>query len=351
MSRLAAQASSSRFSQPSFVPPSQASVARSSSLNEPSYKRLAKDQEFQLVIRDMAERSGLPEQSLDKLFKRPDGQINMEVYEEFAKTFVPQALDPMNNYEMYEMMGDAGINKATVSYLFRVLHPLLSKKNHPESVSYLNNIKAYYVSTKAYADMFIQIGFLDVFMKLFDSREAANAYLQGENISKKKDKNIYEDIMEAFCGCMELMIDRYVGMFKGFLYVNNFIIDILNNIGIQYDPNFYWTPFQIAKETNDKITAYNSRMNTNLPTFEYGTDDKTGKYAVLAVTKDQYGRPSKSVFENIRSGTSSSGGKLDDDTRNELARLLLNNLEQKKDYRDLIRKLPTAEDLGIESLI
>lgn len=347
-SAVAAQASSSRLSQ-SFAPPNQ--VSARSSMNEPAYKRLSKDQEFQLVIRDMAERSGLPEQSLDKLFKRPDGQPNMEVFEEFAKTFVPQALDPMNNYEMYEMMGDAGINKATVAYLFRVLHPLLSKKNHPESVSYLNNIKAYYVSTKAYADMFIQIGFLDIFMKLFESRDAANLFLSGENISKKKDKNLYEDIMEAFCGCMELMIDRYVGMFKGFLYVNNFIIDILNNIGIQYDPGFYWTTFQIAKETNDKITAYNSRMGTNLPTFEYGTDDQSGKYAVLAVTKDQYGRPSKFVFENIRSNTSSSGGKLDDDTRNELAALLLKNLEQKAEYRDLIRKLPSAEDLGIESLV
>lgn len=326
-----------------------------SSGKQSPYLVLANDEEFQYIMRDMAERSGIPEEGMRALFYTRGNDKNMEVYQELAKAFIPQALDPKNNYEMYEMMGDKSINKAVVSYIFRTLYPLLSKSGHPESVSYLNNVIATCVSTKSFVKMFELIGFNDILFKVIGPKENFNMFVVKEQSGKRREKNIQEDMMEAFVGCMEVMIDRYVKMFTGFMFINNLMIDVLDKMDIQYNPSYYWTDYQVIKETCDKImSANNTRKRegkTLLPVYEFGQYRDTYAVYEIEIVATATGLQQGARSPLFTDGNSVGKLGIDDDIRNMLAKKVLQKLSSDPTYNDLIRKLPTAEDLGISSLV
>jgi len=168
------------------------------------------------------------------------------------------------------------------------------------------------------------------------------------NISVKKQKNIddlHEDVMEAFIGCLELQLDTYIGMHRGFVYVSNLIYDLFSDVEINFDPAPLWTPAMLLKETNDKIRAHNSRFPQNkLSTFVVQPAPgypNTYKMVEIDQNERKHDVPNEVVTNQDRA-----------EAENMLAASALTFISTSGLYRDeVIQRAPTPADLGISDLV
>ena len=304
-----------------------------SSLRE--YENLAKDQDFQLCMRDMVERTGITDDNLRDMFV-VDGRPRMEVYQEFAKCFVPKSVDPVNNYELYEIAGDYALNKSTFGYLFRILFPLLSAGGSPQALSYMDVVKAYYISKKFYSQLPIQLGLTEFLHRVCYNNQAIKLFLMS-----KKIEDLYEDLMEAFIGCLELQIDRYVGMHHGYVFVANFVFDLLESMNLNFHPSFFWGSPRLLKETNDMINSHNSDpKNEMLPRYTVASN---GREFFVRVFLPSQGESIANEFRRITTADKK-------EAEAHFANLILEKLRSDPRYRRLIKSAPTPEELGIQSL-
>jgi dsRNA-specific ribonuclease len=304
------------------------------------YEALARQRDFQLCIKDVIIRSGVTDDKIIDMLGDPKNP-NMEVYHEFAKCFVPEAIDPENNYELYELYGDLTLNKATISYIFRILHPLLSQKASPRAIAYLDAIKAKYVSKKFYPVLTKQLGFDEFVHRVcFSSRQVSEAYVRAKI---KNAQDLYEDVIEAFIGCLEIQFDRYVGMHQGYAFVANFVYDLLAEVKIDFDPRKYWDNHRLLKETNDKITSYNTR-NPQDPLLFFSMKRNGFRYQA-GVSKDTKGQDS---FIPIGSPVEACS---QNEAENMVGDKVLEYMDSEKKYKTVRQHAPTAAELGIEHLV
>lgn len=286
-----------------------------------SYQRLSSQEDFKLCINDMLERTGIPQDSLDDM-------QNQEVYDEFAKCFVPYAIDKINNYELYEIVGDSTLNKCMISYLSNILFPLIRSKDSSKSVGYMAVLKSYYVSKHFYAPLSEQLGFDEFVKRVCLFNEASiDAYFSGKS---KGYKDLYEDAIEAFIGCLETQIDRYVGMHRGYVYVANFIYDLLSNVEIDFSPDKLLPKVSILKEANDRIRQ---KGLTN--------------YNVIYKNGEAYSQPAIQDV-NRRTITVRGEKKMAEE---EMSSIVIDYLNSLQEYKGMVKGAPTPEELGIASLI
>lgn len=293
-----------------------------------TYRLLAERTDFRDFVADMLGRSGLSEPDVASILS------SSRAYDEFAKCFVPKFVDPVDNYELYEFMGDSAVNKATISYLYRKLSKRLAAGRSLAALGYLDKIKSVCVSTPFLAHIGTQLG-LDEFL------DWVIAHNQGA-YDMKKEKNYREDVVEAFFGCMEVHIDTLY-MYRGYCFVSNIIVDILDNIHINYDPRAIWTAPILLKETNDAIRAASNR-DPNARLYEYlvwrpGT--------VSFIGRRRADQP-KAPIERLDWGASSDSKA---DAEKELSEIILTRLRADRTYERLVRHPPTAQQLGIQDLV
>lgn len=222
---------------------------------------LGKGETFREFIKDLLLRIGLTEDHLLILFSDTNRDKN---FNEFAKCFITRSADAMYNYEMYELTGDTCLNKAVVMYFFKVLQSVQERKRLKEEsegrtfrpdvrlVDYFNKLKALYISTKIYSDIAKRIGFGEfIQMGPRDVRDEMDAIL--------------EDSFEAFFGCFEIIVDRYIQPHYSHHYVSNFINYIFGSRHINYNPDLLYDYITLLKETNDAT----DRGFTNPETREF----------------------------------------------------------------------------------
>lgn len=314
----------------------------------PIHEALSTMKDFQLCIRDMVERTGALEEDVNRMLGTND-KPNLPVFQEFAKCFIPEVIDPINNYELYEMSGDMALNKATFTYLVRILQPILASKEASKSVGYIDKLKAHYVSKKFYSTLTLDLGF-DEFIKrvCYSNQQSMAVYFSEPN---KKMEDLYEDVMEAFIGCLEIQIDRYMGMHRGYVYVANFVFDILSNKKIDFRPDSYWGTVSLLKETNDKIKARNN---------QYGNKNVIPFFRIFRganqLYKIEYSQDVRSIRDEQKSWNDYREiNPITADTKEEaekkLSKILLEHLSAKPEYTNLIQRAPTAAQIGVESLI
>jgi dsRNA-specific ribonuclease len=281
----------------------------------------------------MIERTAIPEESLNDMLGTPENP-KMEVYKEFAKCFIPDLVDEKDNYELYEMLGDSALNKATFSYISRILYPRLSTKKSSYTVGYMDVVKAHYISKKFYSSLSIELGFDDFVKQVCYNNRAVNNFLK---LPDKTMNDLYEDVMEAFIGCMELQIDRYVGIHRGYVFVANFVYDLLSNIKLQFHPDFFWSASRIVKEANDKMAR------TPLHTFK-ATDKAVVSRVVPAKEGGYYEVP-----RELRSVESTGDTKKE--AEEAVSKIILQYYRNDPNYKPYVDFVPSPEQLGIEDLV
>jgi len=330
--------------------------------DQPPFKLLSEDKEFQAMIKDMLYRSGIPDEKIKNVIRDQQHQVRQNVYDEFAKCFVPEKVDKKNNYELYEFMGDSSVNKATISYLFRKLHPLLSAKGSLSAVGYMDKIKSAYVSKQFLQSMCEHLGFDEFLYRIIHNPRYAGL------LTNLKEEDEKENVVEAFFGCMEIQLDRYVGIYSGYGFISNLIIDILESMDINYDPSVLWQHVILLKETNDAIKKFNNELitsnggnnNATLPIYVISEQNnyQAGSSSYFVIMKQQldYNMPgqNKKVIRSdvwnipeLRLAKQAGAKKIEE----ELARRTLVLLSQDPKYNGMIKVAPTAESLGIEKLV
>lgn len=307
----------------------------------PIYQVLAEQKDFQECVVDIVTRTGAPEEDMKKMFEEKD------TYQEFAKCFVPFALDSVNNYELYEFVGDQSLNKATFNYIFRVLRSRIENKDKSIVIGYIDALKAHYVSKKFYSDLAVNIGFTEFLHRVCFQQEAAFDALKERK--PKKLISLYEDVMEAFIGCLELTLDRFVGMHRGYAYVANFVYDLLSNVYIDFHPRSHWNHLRLLKETNDKIDSYNRNSPPGMRLRYYKihqADKKSSRIIAISTTQ-------KDREEGMQVVPGIWGNKVQDSTEgeNRLAGQVLDYLRTIPAYSSVLATYPSPVALGVQDLI
>ena len=134
----------------------------------------------------------------------------------------PSMLEPQS-FEFFETMGDLTANKCIGWYIYRRFPDL---QNNPQAAMYMCEMKKKYISKKLFGPFAEKLG-LNKFIRYKEIQYV-------ENITKdvKKvvlSKSVLEDVFEAFCACLEDLIDTRVVIGTGYSVIYNIISTLMDD--------------------------------------------------------------------------------------------------------------------------
>lgn len=141
---------------------------------------------FKFFIQNLLRISMCNQETIDIL----TNQDNLKI---FTKAFTSSSVSK-ENYEFYELLGDAHLNCAIVSYLKQRFPDLCN----PDGVKYLARLKIDYVSRQKFSKYAQDLNF-DQFIRCSDE----------ERLNGRVKKAIAEDVFEAFAGCIVAICDTF----------------------------------------------------------------------------------------------------------------------------------------------
>lgn len=153
----------------------------------------------------------------------------------YAQAFTHSSVSP-HNYEWLEILGDATLNKCVVWYInnrFPQLH-------NAEGVKVIARLKIKLVSKNNFSEIAEQFGFLPFIQ------------INEENMKQKLNlRSVLEDVLEAFFGATEMLIDRHFGPGSGYGICYELLRHIMDRhpISLQYED--LYDPITRLKETFD----------------------------------------------------------------------------------------------------
>jgi len=187
--------------------------------------------EFRQYIRDLLKTTGLAGVYIDLL----TDDKSMTIYQQ---AFTHPSIDSVVNYEWLEIMGDATLNKAIVWYVSRRF-PILQ---NPEGVKVIARLKINMVSKKKFAEIAESLG-MDRFIRVDPEQ------VQSQNTTMIR--SIMEDVLEAFFGATEWILDDRVEPGAGYGICYLLLKHILDPMDISLEYNDLYDAITRLKETMD----------------------------------------------------------------------------------------------------
>lgn len=195
---------------------------------------LAQNIAFQEKIRSFLRISFLKQKHITKITD-PEG---MALY---AQAFTHASVSPVN-YEWLEILGDATLNKCVVWYInnrFPQLH-------NAEGVKVIARLKIKLVSKNNFSEIAEHYGFLPFIQ------------LNEENMKTKLNlRSVLEDVLEAFFGATEILIDRHFGQGSGGGICFQLLKNIMDRRPISLKYEDLYDPITRLKETFDIFRSSN----------------------------------------------------------------------------------------------
>jgi dsRNA-specific ribonuclease len=188
-----------------------------------------RDESFKNMLKNILQRGNIKPKYIELLLNE-DG---MRLY---SKIFTHSSIDPNNNYEFYETLGDSTANKCIVWYLSRRFPEL----NCPEGVKVIARLKIHLVSK-------------DTFFAFAQSLNMWPFISAMTDIRQTKMKKVLEDVFEAFIGATELLIDEKIKQGVGYSIVYNIIASILDQVDISLEYEVLFDAKTRLKEIFDKF--------------------------------------------------------------------------------------------------
>ena len=149
-----------------------------------------------------------------------DGGLDM-----YSTAFTHPTIDEENNYEFYEMMGDATANCCIVWYINRCFPQL----HCPGGVKMIARLKINLVSKRQFGDIGIKLGLWPFVSATTD-------------VKSTKMKQTLEDVFEAIIGVTQTLIDNRIKQGAGHTICYNIIESIYNEmvqpISLKYEHLF-----------------------------------------------------------------------------------------------------------------
>lgn len=186
--------------------------------------------------------------------------LNRKALSLYNNAFTASCIDPINNYEQFELLGDSTANKFLVWYAYRK-YPQLHCTN---GVPIIARLKINYCSKEVFAPLAEELGFWPYISAIIDSED--NIICRTRN---KKD--LLEDTFEAFIGCTEFLLDKKYGVGVGY----SIVYTILSNI---YDKHV-----QISLKYEDLYDA-KTRMKELFDAYK----TTLGSWKILSVREEKF---------------------------------------------------------------
>ena len=302
------------------------------------YLKIVAKPAFQDFVIDLFTRMGVSETDQLLLFGTEVREKNMI---EFAKCFVTQNADPNMNYEMYELLGDTCLNNAITMYMFKVIQATHDKKRRRvksfvpshHMTDYLNKLKAAYISEKEFHDIASRMGFEDF----------VDYGPRDPNPKKDPEFKKLTDSFEAFFGCFEVLMDRFIEPHYSHQYVGNFIQYIFSTRKINFHPDYVYDSITLLKESNDKLK--NKGM-----TVTVGQDRNDSNNTVVYLNRKlDSGQQLSEPIHEIGTLSGRMSAKHINQSMSQRALIYMKSHPELFDPK-LIKIPPTPEELGIEEL-
>lgn len=157
----------------------------------------------------------------------------------FSKAFTHSSVDPVNNYEFLETLGDLTLNKCVLFYLCRRFPQL----NCPAGSDMISKLKISTIKSESFAKIAESIGFWAFI--------SVDQTLRTDPLNKRKT---LEDVCESFFGVLELLGDKYFTIGIGYELCYKIVSFILDQKEISLDYEEIVDPVTRVKETCDAYT-------------------------------------------------------------------------------------------------
>lgn len=211
--------------------------------------------DFVNFLKSLFQRMDVRNKYLDVLLSRS----SIEIYK---SAFTSKTVDPINNYELYEFVGDLEANNAIVWYFYKVFPQL----HCPKGIKVFNRLKIVHVSNESFSDIADSLGFWP--------------FVRYDKINDKENKTregLLEDVFESFIGATKIILSEnfgMVGVANQFIY--NFIKSIFDERNISFAPEDLYDAKTRLKELFDNKTDGNPIfVNFGGPVYEELSNTET----------------------------------------------------------------------------
>jgi dsRNA-specific ribonuclease len=164
--------------------------------------------DFKALINSVLKKGNLKK----KYRKMLTDEYSMEVY---ASAFTSELVDPDNNYQVLEQIGDLTGNKFIVNYMYEKFPQL----NCAEGVKVVARLRINYGAKQSFSEIARKLGFWQYISATNDLRE-------------RKMKPLLEDVFEAFLGATERILDRKKRVGVGYAIVYDILATIFDEMDI-----------------------------------------------------------------------------------------------------------------------
>lgn len=194
---------------------------------------------FKCFISNLLKLGSLKEKYIDTLLT--DESLNI-----YSQAFTSIKVNPLQNYEYYELLGDSTVNKSIVLFLDEK-YPLLRSGKY---VKIIAEIKKKLQSATILYKIGKKLNFL-VFISA--SEEQRKDF--------KEEKQLIADVVEAFIGATEYLLNEKFGLGVGFIISYNIVKQFLKEVDIQLTYEYVKDVITRIKESfdwnRDQLDLYN----------------------------------------------------------------------------------------------
>ena len=190
--------------------------------------------DFKTIITNILKKGRLKPKYIELL-------TNKESMEAYARAFTASTVDIENNYERFEQIGDVTANKFIVWYAYRRFPQL----DCTDGVKVVARLRINYGAKQFFATLGESLGFWP-FISAAESGVERNKYYR---VRDKKD--LLEDVLEAFVGCTEYLLDNAFRSGVGYGIVYDILADIFDEIPMSLVYEDLYDPKTRLKESFD----------------------------------------------------------------------------------------------------
>lgn len=160
----------------------------------------------------------------------------------FQQAFTHSSKHSEKNYEWLELMGDATMNKCVLWYINKAF-PFL---RNPKGVKIIARLKINLISKKNFADLSMRLGFPE-YVCIDESQSAYPLFFQNPTCCR----SICEDVLEAFFGCLEFLLDEKYGSGIGLIVCYRLFHLVMKTVPISLRYEELYDSVTRLKETFD----------------------------------------------------------------------------------------------------
>ena len=245
--------------------------------------------------------------------------LDMEALTNYwARVFTHKSVDadPRKNYETPEFFGDKAMNY-TFSLIIRALFG--DAINQANGTLLMNK----YMSREFQAEVAEKLGLVE--------------YVRFDPESPNVIESVKEDVLEAFFGCLDMLVNDRIGMGMGAVYCFNLMKHIFNDVKIVLD-DIQKDPVTLLKELFEKfgwgLPQYNMANSDDPKQGAMKVEVRNGRTGTsLGIGYGNKARAEATAARNALKKLSDEGFTVEVADKNKLTRQLQNNPEFDKQYK------------------